>query len=208
VDVTVADLVADARASTPAKAGVEAVPDRAEVLEDIEHCQRRLTGHMRSRLRLGRANLQTIEASEVFRRPMAVIRQRAQQVDEDSALLADLLRGIIADAKDGLERYQGLVLRIEPHRLLGRRTVEINDLKGRATAGEVAMLARLRMALEAQANRLEGLNPKAVLGRGYSITTNHRTGLVLRRAVDAEVGDLLVTELAGENFVESQVTKK
>jgi len=72
----------------------------------------------------------------------------------------------------------------------------------------VAMLARLRMALEAQANRLEGLNPKAVLRRGYSITTHHRTGLVLRRAADAEVGDLLVTELAGENYVESQVTKK
>jgi len=208
VDVTVADLVADARASTPAKAGVVAVPDRAEVLEDIEHCQRRLTAHMRSRLHLGRANLQTIEASEVFRRPLAAIHQRAQQVDEGSALLADLLRGIIADAKDGLERYQGLVLRIEPHRLLGRRTVELNDLKGRATAGGVAMLARLRMALEAQANRLEGLNPKAVLRRGYSITTHHRTGLVLRRAADAEVGDLLVTELAGENYVESQVTKK
>ena len=208
VDVTVADLVADARASTPAKAGVTAVPDMAEVLEDMEHCRRRLTGHMRSRLQLGRANLQTIEASEAFRRPLTVIRHREQQVDEDATLLADLFRRIIADAKGDVERYHGLVLRIEPHRLLGRRTVELNDLKGRETAAVVAMLARLRMAVEAQANRLEGLNPKAVLSRGYSITTNRCTGLVIRTVADVEVGDLLVTELAGENYVESQATKK
>ena len=179
VDVTVADLVADARASTPAKAGVVAVPDRAEVLEDIEHCQQSPDGvTCDPGCTLGRANLQTIEASEVFRRPLTVIRHRAQQVDESATLLADLLRGIIADAKDDLEQHQGLVLRIEPHRLLGRRTVDLNDLKGRATAGGVAMLARLRMALESQANRLEGLNPKAVLQPGlqHHDPSPHGTG--------------------------------
>src|SRR5512136_1945302 len=35
VDVTVADLVADARASTPTRAGVVAVPDKVEVLTDL-----------------------------------------------------------------------------------------------------------------------------------------------------------------------------
>jgi exodeoxyribonuclease VII large subunit len=208
VDVTVADLVADARASTPAKAGVVAVPDRTEVLEDIEHCHRRLASYVRSRLQLGRANLQTLEASEVFKRPLTVIRQKEQQVDEKATLLADLLRGIIADARGDLERYLGQVLGIEPNRLLGRRTVDLNDLKGRATAAVVAGLAHQRMALESQANRLEGLNPKAVLNRGYCITTLCRTGRVLRTAADVEVGDLLATELAGENFIESQVTKK
>ena len=37
VDTTIADLVADARASTPTKAGVVAVPDMRQVIEDLEN---------------------------------------------------------------------------------------------------------------------------------------------------------------------------
>ncbi len=37
VDVTIADLIADKRALTPSEAGEIVVPDRAEVLSDLEH---------------------------------------------------------------------------------------------------------------------------------------------------------------------------
>jgi len=37
VDTTIADLVADARASTPTKAGVVAVPDYREVLKQLAY---------------------------------------------------------------------------------------------------------------------------------------------------------------------------
>ena len=64
------------------------------------------------------------------------------------------------------------------------------------------------MNLTAQANRLEGLNPRKVLNRGYSITTNKRTGIVIKSVEDVQMEDLLITELADENLVESKVTKK
>jgi hypothetical protein len=34
------------------------------------------------------------------------------------------------------------------------------------------------------------------------------TALVVRNLQDVEIGDLIVTELAGENLIESKVTKK
>ena len=64
------------------------------------------------------------------------------------------------------------------------------------------------MLLEGIANRLAGLNPKAVLERGYSITRRVEDGRLVKAPADLTVGDALVTELAGENFVESRVTKK
>jgi exodeoxyribonuclease VII large subunit len=208
VDVTVADLVADARASTPAKAGVVAVPDAAEVLEDLSHCQRRIAGQLRSALQLGKANVQTIEASEVFRRPLTAVHQRRQGLDDYSAELADLVRVLITGAKSRVDAHQGLVQRIEPHRLLGHCAVQLNDLRARTTASAAALLAASQVVLEAQANRLEALNPKSVLRRGYSLTTSQRTGQVVRGVGDVEVGDVLVTELADQNSVESQVTRK
>ena len=42
VDTTIADLVADARASTPTKAGVVAVPDMQEVLEHVDNLKKKV----------------------------------------------------------------------------------------------------------------------------------------------------------------------
>jgi exonuclease VII large subunit len=64
------------------------------------------------------------------------------------------------------------------------------------------------MQLTATANRLAGLNPKSVLQRGYSITTNKKTGLLIRNLKDVQITDYIITELAQENLIESKVTKK
>jgi exonuclease VII large subunit len=55
---------------------------------------------------------------------------------------------------------------------------------------------------------LAALNPKSVLNRGYSITTNRQTGSLVRSPGDVEIGDQLATELAGGGLVQSQVTGK
>ena len=73
VDVTVDDLVADARASTPTKAGVVAVPDVEEVLSDLLHQEKRLSGSIRGRFDLCREFLRTILASAVFRNPLLAV---------------------------------------------------------------------------------------------------------------------------------------
>jgi len=207
VDTTIADLVADARASTPTKAGVVAVPDRREVLEKLTAVERRLTGDIGSRLELAGQRLETICASAAFRNPILQVRNRQQQLDEMGVSLEHMLKCMIAVAKEKLRDCYEQVVRLEPHRLLGRKTVEVNELRSRANAAVSAILARASMQITAQENRLMGLNPKAVLKRGYSITTLKQTGAVLKTAADVQIGDTLVTELA-ENLVESEVTKK
>jgi exodeoxyribonuclease VII large subunit len=54
VDTTIADLVADARASTPTKAGVVAVPDMEDVLEQLAAIESRLGVKVEGRLELAR----------------------------------------------------------------------------------------------------------------------------------------------------------
>ncbi len=51
------------------------------------------------------------------------------------------------------------------------------------------------------------MNPKAVLSRGYSITVNKRTGTILTSAGQVQKGDLIATELSGDEAVESIVEK-
>jgi exonuclease VII large subunit len=122
------------------------------------------------------------------------------------------------------------IVRIEPHRLLKNKAVELNDCRHRINMvmhaiinnrqvelnGSQhrfdkrisAIITNCQMLLTAQENRLEGLNPKSVLERGYSITTNKKNGLLVKTLDDVKIGEHLITELAKENLIESKVTKK
>jgi exodeoxyribonuclease VII large subunit len=208
VDVTVADLVADARASTPTKAGVVAVPDRVDVLADLANQEQRLAGTMRSHLDLCAQYVQTILASAVFRNPTLAIRNRQQHVDELADNLAEALRLLLAEARRLLQDYYEQVAQIEPHRLLGRMSVELNDWKARHEAAVTNVLSRSRLQLTAQENRLVALDPRSVLKRGYSITMNKQSGRVVRTPDDVQIGESLLTELADGNRIDSQVTGK
>jgi exodeoxyribonuclease VII large subunit len=183
IDTTVADLVADARASTPTKAGVVAVPDMQKVLSDLENYQ-----------------------SSLYNNIALCLNYRQQQLDEMAGNIADAVKQFLAERRERLYRSYEQITKIEPHRLLGRMTVDLNNLNNRVSTAIQAIINKRRMALTAQANLLTGLDPKSVLKRGYSITTNKQTGLLVRKPDDVQIGDLLTTELAEEKLIESKVT--
>jgi len=208
VDTTIADLVADRRASTPTKAGVEAVPDIRDVLATLSNRQRILNNDIKRRLELAQQNLKTILASAVFRNSLLPIRNREQQLDELVGYLTEATKELLTIARENLHAAYEQIVKLEPHRLMAKKTVELNELRSRSIAAVVAVVSSRRMRLTAQENRLAGLNPKSVLRRGYSITKAKKTGQLLRSLQDIEVGDFLITELSEEKLIVSKVTRK
>jgi exodeoxyribonuclease VII large subunit len=208
IDTTIADLVADKRASTPTKAGVVAVPDMKDVLKQLTGFEANLRSKTRWQLQLYEKTLQTILASAVFKNPLLAVYNRQQDIDEFGLKLTDALRELLADAKSRLHNCYENIVKIEPHRLLSRKVVEMSNLQNRSAAAVNAVINKCRLNLTAAENRLTAMNPKAVLKRGYSITTSPKTGLLVRSSADVQLGNLLITELADENLIESKVTKK
>lgn len=252
VDTTIADLVADARASTPTKAGVVAVPDMQEVLENMDNLKERLKSQLKFTVHSSQQQSDELcfrlESSVKHllantRNILYVIAEQIRQIEPHRLLAAkslDLnnlqnqanaaLKAIINNSKMKLmgvekqlpetmkemliERQQRLtvnfqkVVRIKPHQVIGRKMVELSNLRNRANVGVGVILNKQRMRLTAQTNRLDALNPKSILKRGYSITTNKKTGSLIRRLEDVQIGNQLRTELADENYIESKVTKK
>jgi len=208
VDTTIADLVADARASTPTKAGVVAVPDMKEILALLTSTEQRLTNQTQSIIKIAEHQLQIIMANALFRNPLILVQNSLQQLDELSAVLLEVVKELLAEANRKLSTAHEQIIRIEPHRLLGRKTIELNNWQNSADMGICSIVNNCRMLLTAQENRLSALNPKSVLRRGYSITTNKKTGLLVRASEDVFIGDFIITELANENLIESEVKKK
>lgn len=82
VDMSVSDFVADVRVATPSAAGENVVPDQREVRDRIENLRNRLARSLQTTVRHARQRLNSIRRSMVFRRPEALVQERAQRADE------------------------------------------------------------------------------------------------------------------------------
>ncbi|MBW8035233.1 MAG: exodeoxyribonuclease VII large subunit [Planctomycetes bacterium] len=205
IDFTIADFVADARASTPTKAGVIAVPDADEVLERLHGAQKRLEGNAENKVAICGHELRAICGHIAFSRPGMVVVNAVQRVDEAAGRLKNCKKELISGYWGHLRGAYEQVRRIEPHRLLGVKKVEMGKAESdmRKAIGEV--LGKNMLQITAVENRLAGLDPRGVLNRGYSITMNEKTGKAIRAASEVAAGDVVVTELASREKLRSKI---
>ena len=173
----------------------------------MKAAEQNLKNQLNARIKQAEQDLRIILADAVFRNPLSLVQNTEQQVDELAMELTEVVKKLLTESRGKISASYERIVRIEPHRLLGQKTIELNDWQGRANVSIGAVINNRRMQLTAQANRLAALNPKSVLDRGYSITTNKKTGALVRTTKDIRPGDEMITELADENMIESKVTK-
>jgi exodeoxyribonuclease VII large subunit len=82
----------------------------------------------------------------------------------------------------------------------------IDDLSARVQRAVRQLHAATSQRCAAMSDRLESLNPTAVLRRGYSITHRARDGRLVRDAGEVEIGERIVTRVA-VGQIESQVER-
>lgn len=120
VDITIADLVADARASTPTKAGVIAVPDIKEVSAAIESAGRRIKTNAISICQLCGQRLKTILAATMFRSPLLIVQNREQSLDGIENNLAQKAHRFFGDIKLRIETLAAKLIACNPGSVLNR----------------------------------------------------------------------------------------
>jgi exodeoxyribonuclease VII large subunit len=205
VDVTIADLVADARASTPSQAGVIAVPDFRDELHKLYSLKRRLHLNIRSRMQHSKNRIDTVLASRIFRSPLGPVQVATQRLDELMAALNSTTKALMTLNRQHLDRMGRLVGTIEPTRLIAKHHIVMSEYKSRNRVSVMKILNRNQLKLTALENTLQALNPRSVLKRGYSLTTNERNGELVTKLDQVQVGDRLITELAEKQKIHSCV---
>lgn len=97
IDISLAELAADQRASTPSNAAELLVPERADVERQIAHIDERLR-----------------EAA------MAAIRTRQQGLIHTNELLGHVVATLIRRSRDSLVNYEQLLHALDPHAIMRR----------------------------------------------------------------------------------------
>ena len=82
IDVTLADLAADARAATPTEAAELLLPSTTELQRTLHHLRERLAKGLQGKFHRAQSMLQSLEKTRVLRRPLERIETLARRIDE------------------------------------------------------------------------------------------------------------------------------
>jgi len=205
-DFTIADFVADVRASTPSAAAELVVQTRREFDKHIADLRETLAGLIRYRLLEFSRRVHELSARRGFRRPLDLLRQQRQRADEMTSRLA---LGLRAQLEKSRKRFTAAHVRIigfdfrvkiAAFRLrLEKRSAELGVRAERLLRTKRERLDRLRLQLEER-------GPLRVLERGYAIATD-AAGNVLRDAAQVSLGDSVAIQLH-RGHLTTEVKKK
>lgn len=179
-DITIADFVADLRASTPSNAAELAVPDQQEIRAALQGDKERLEGALSVKLARYRQRLERLADSRPMTEPAAYFREKRLLLDYQSGRLAH-----------GLRRCA-----LEQRERLGRLSAALPGAGALLTAGR-------RERLNALAAALDAMSPLKVLSRGYAIA-QREDGKAVSSVGDVAPGDKLKLKLS-DGSVECQV---
>lgn len=171
-DTSIADMVADLRASTPTAAAEAAAPALAELDTQLARERRALGQALRHRVQGAAHRVARVAERPAFRDPTVVLGPASQALDLAAISLA-----------------RAIPLRLE------RDGVRVSVLRDRARRLGPQLLARFERQLAVGAGQLHALSPLAILSRGYAVCFAADGTTVIRAAGEVVPGERVSVRL-------------
>lgn len=204
IDYTISDFVADFRAATPSAAAEIITSGGVMIQEKLGSIAERLN---RAAIRRFRYINKEVEANvERMARchPRRQLQQRMQRVDD---LCDELIQGGREFLKQQDVRLRNLsdrLARVRPSKILKDRNKELEQQKRQFHDIVKGRMGQLKRDIEALNDRLRLLDPKNIVSRGYSITTDAKTGRILRSVKKTHSGQTIITQMS-DGDIESTI---
>jgi exodeoxyribonuclease VII large subunit len=193
-DFTIADFVADVRASTPSAAAELVVQTRAQFDKHIADLSETLASLIRYRLLEWSRRVHELSGRPGFRRPLDLLRQQRQRADE---MISRLALGLRARLEQSRKRFTAAHLRIASFDFRVKIAAFRLRLEGRTAELGVSaerLLRSRRDRVEKLLLQLNERSPLKLLERGYAIATD-AAGNLLRDAAQVALGDTVAIRL-------------
>src|SRR5574344_1835115 len=171
IDFTIADFVADLRAPTPTGASEMAVPNIADLNTYLNQINIRLTKYMQNKITLNFNRLNDLRTSYVLSNPLAVYEMKEQYLTNLFNTLNSNIVNRINLAKTKYNHLNDNYILDHPEDLLKSYQNNFNLI----------------------INKLELLNPLAVLAKGYSVVT--KDNVASKTAKELKEHDLINIKL-------------
>lgn len=193
-DFTICDFVSDVRAATPTAAAELSVPDKMDLLNQIQAWKLRATRAINSKIEQNKADLARYSKSYAFRYPEQLFQQKAQELDQRVDDLIKALKRIIEGNQHKLEIATNDLHKHHPNQLVeaSRKQLEtkVTLLKNTFTNYKKEKDFQFQNLL----TKLQALSPLKIMERGYSLSYNKENHLI-KSVADVSIGENMTVEL-------------
>ena len=169
-DFTIADYVADLRAATPTAAAELAVPDRNELMSNLNNLDSRANNVVRKQLENNLDKLENIRNRTLFKNPYVILEKRVLKLDSLRARLGSSSKDMIGSGQIRLSRVKSSNVFRDPESIFKTKRTALDNFIG----------------------KLEVLNPLLTIKRGYAVARTD--GKVVSSAKDLKKDDELEIE--------------
>ena len=169
-DFTIADYVADLRAATPTAAAELAVPDRNELMSNLNNLDSRANNVVRKQLENNLDKLENIRNRTLFKNPYVILEKRVLKLDSLKARLGSSSKDMIGSGQIRLSRVKSSNVFRDPESIFKTKRTALDNFIG----------------------KLEVLNPLLTIKRGYAVARTD--GKVVSSAKDLKKDDELEIE--------------
>ncbi|HEY2414106.1 MAG TPA: exodeoxyribonuclease VII large subunit [Pirellulaceae bacterium] len=142
------------------------------------------------------ADVRALTPSEAAERVIPSAEELKERLATHRRRLAAVLKAKAVAARRHLNQLSSARVLRNPRALIDDLIYRIDELDGQASRAIDRRIRSLRDRLSAIASRTEALSPLAVLGRGYSVTSDAETGRIITGTEQVAIGTQIRTRLA------------
>jgi len=204
-DYSIADFVADLRAPTPSAAAELAVPPKKDLEYTVQSLFERLNNAIQRHIQQQRTLLK--EKNKHLIDPRRKIQNLRLRLDEADMRLNRMLKRHFEVRKEHLSWWTSRLWANSPATLAGKARQKLDQVQDNLLKTLNINLTLKRSSVQSATARLNGLNPTAVLARGYSITRDMENDEIIRDSQRVNVGQRLNVMLHKGNITVDVRTK-
>ena len=167
IDFTIADFVADLRATTPTGAAEMAVPQLSDMKNYLNQVNIRLNNTINNKINNNKRKLNDIMARNIFKNPMIIYEKKELYFDSILERLKFSLKSLTSAKEKELIKVKNSYILKNPHQLLEKKGNKYLQL----------------------VSKLETLSPLLTLQRGYTMTK--KEGKVITKSIDVKKKDII-----------------
>jgi len=193
-DFTIADFVADVRASTPSAAAELVVQTRREFDKHVSDLRESLISLIRYRLAVGARRVHEFSGRRGFRRPLDILRQTRQRADDLTSRLALGLKARLTTSHRRFNQAHVRIVSFDFRKKMGALRLSVQKCDHDLCVKIERALRLKRDRWERLALQLQERSPLKVLERGYAIATD-AAGNVLRDSSQVAIGSEVNVQL-------------
>ncbi|MBM4329883.1 MAG: exodeoxyribonuclease VII large subunit [Deltaproteobacteria bacterium] len=187
IDFTIADFVADLRAPTPSAAAELVVRNKVELVHSLENLEYRLVHASRSVWAAKRERLQFL--LHRLADPRKKLSDQRLRLDDNYFRLSQAIQSGLSRKSEWLRLRADTLISLNPGRRVAEYFRSLSQMSRQMNAAQMAYLRLFRQKARGCTEKLQTLNPLAILARGYSIARILPSREIIRQAANVKTGD-------------------